>query len=220
MRRRQHHDLLMTAHRRQPVQGFTLLEFLVVMSILALIMTAAFGAVRLGSVSFAAGVTRADETEQIRATATFLQRQFAQLATIVYQLDAETEISFQGDRGNIRFVAPAPQYSASAGLFVYSLTAEGHYGQRKLMLAHAPYDPGAEVFAAMQDAAPVTLVPQLSDIRFEYYGRKFQHEDPAWYDSWGGEQAIFPRLIRIHLATAQGDSRWPELTFVVQADNS
>ncbi len=51
------------------LQGFTLLEMLVVTAILMLIISASFGALRLGNRSFEAGISRANQTEHFRATA-------------------------------------------------------------------------------------------------------------------------------------------------------
>ena len=59
--------------------GFTLLELLVAIMIFTLIMTTAMGAVRVGSRSFEAGISRADETAEIRVIANILRRQFRQL---------------------------------------------------------------------------------------------------------------------------------------------
>ena len=116
----------------QRTHGFTLLELIVVLTILSLIMTAAFGSVRLGSRSFEAGVMRANETEQIRTSADFLRRQFAQLVPIVHDIDADAEISFSGDREQMRFIAPAPGSDRHAGLYVYTLTLENRFADRRI----------------------------------------------------------------------------------------
>lgn len=220
MRYSDYHSLHRLAHKGKHVHGFTLLELLVVMSILALIMTASFGAVRLGSKSFEAGITRADRTEQVRATADFLRRQFAQLAPIVHQDDAQAVISFSGDHETIRFIGPAPQSEKNAGLYIYLLATEGRYNQQSLMLAYTPYDPGNEAIPEMQDALQMTLVEQLSEARFEFYGANHANENPAWYNAWDSAQQVFPQMVRIHLAPAQDGISWPPMTFAIHAEGT
>ena len=213
------HTMHKNSDRKQGLRGFTLLELLVVMSILTLIMTASFGAVRLGSRSFEAGIKRANETEQLRATADFLRRQFAQLAPIVQNIDVERVISFIGDQEQISFIAPAPQHTENAGLFVYRLTAAGDYDDKRLLLAYAPYDPGAEDFAEVIFERSIVLTDGQAEIRFEFYGVNYEREDPAWHEVWVGEPATFPKMVRIHLVTASGSANWPDLVFAIRAES-
>ena len=213
------HNFCEPLQRNHCIKGFTLLELLVVMSILTLIMTASFGAIRLGTRSLAAGITQADETEQVRATADFLRRRFAQLATIVDEINAEPVVSFSGDQQRIRFIAPAPQHAENAGLFVYKLTTLGRYNEQSLLLTYAPYDPGSGNFAVAEDAQQLVLVEHLSEIRFEFFGENYEREAPAWYGAWSGEQAGFPQMIRIRLATAKSRADWPDLTFAIRVED-
>ena len=89
--------------------GFTLLEVLVAVVIMAVIMTTAFGALRLGGRSWEAGVTRASDNESFRAVADLLRRQVSQVIEMRWPDDRENLIAFEGTSGQLRFVAPAPQ---------------------------------------------------------------------------------------------------------------
>ncbi len=200
-------------------RGFTLLELLVALSIMSMIMAAAFGAVRLGSRSFEAGVTRANETGQIRASTDFLRRQFAQLVPIVHKIDAETEISFSADREQIRFIAPAPGFERRAGLYIYKLMLESGAGGRRLLISYAAYDPGTDDFVEIQNGRQTLLATNLADAYFEYFGQPDDEADLAWYDVWSDEAAYFPQIVRIHTVPGM-QTDWPELTFVIRAEES
>ena len=64
--------------------GFTLLELLVAIMILTLVLAVALGAVRIGNLSFQAGITRADRTAEIRALANVLRRQVVQVLPVTW----------------------------------------------------------------------------------------------------------------------------------------
>ena len=66
--------------------GFTLLEVLVAVVIMAVIMTTAFGALRLGGRSWEAGVSRASDNERFRAVADLLRRQVHQVIPMSWRM--------------------------------------------------------------------------------------------------------------------------------------
>ena len=199
------------------MSGFTLLELIVVISILTLIMTASFGALRLGNRSFEAGVDRANQTEQVRATADILRRQFAQLVPVVHEVDDELISSFVGDDEQIRFIAPAPQSGQAAGLFVYVITARPINDMKRLELSYAPYDPGRESFDYESVSRRQILIAPLPDIRFAYYGATDPDYDAEWHTGWNAEDNAFPRIVRILLTPADDTSSWPDLSFIIRA---
>ncbi len=199
------------------MSGFTLLELIVVISILTLIMTASFGALRLGNRSFEAGVNRANQTEQVRATADILRRQFAQLVPVVHEVDDELISSFVGDDEQIRFIAPAPQSGQAAGLFVYVITARQINEMKRLELSYAPYDPGRESFDYESVSRRQILIAPLRDIQFAYYGATDPDYDAEWHTGWNAEDDAFPRIVRILLTPADDASSWPDLSFIIRA---
>ena len=93
-------------HRPRRAGGFTLLEVLVAVTVMGLILTAAFGALRLGSRSWEAGITRATETEERRSVASVLQRQFAQALPLTWpENDRDKRLAFDGGGRQGRFIA-------------------------------------------------------------------------------------------------------------------
>ncbi len=199
------------------VQGFTLLELLVVISILTLIMTASFGALRLGNRSFEAGISRANQTEHFRATADLLRRQFSQLVPIIHEFDGETVSSFIGNDERIRFIAPAPQNGGNAGLFVYTISSQRFDDTQQLVLSYAPYDPGQEEFNYLPVSRHRVLIESLSDVRFAYYGATDPDDSPDWHAEWLAEDDAFPRMVRILPVPLDATADWPDLSFIIRA---
>jgi general secretion pathway protein J len=199
------------------VQGFTLLELLVVISILTLIMSASFGALRLGNRAFEAGISRANQTEHFRATADLLRRQFSQLVPIIHEFDGETASSFIGNDERVRFIAPAPQNGGDAGLFVYTISSQRIDGGQQLVLSYASYDPGQEEFNYMPVSRHRVLIESLSDVRFAYYGATDPDDNPDWHAEWFAEDDAFPRMVRILPVPLDATADWPDLSFIIRA---
>lgn len=197
--------------------GFTLIELLVVISILTLIMAASFGAVMICNKSFEAGITRANHTEQLRATSDLLRRQFSQLVPVVHEFDGETVSSFVGNSERIRFIAPAPQNGGNAGLFVYTVSSQRIDGRQQLILSYSPYNPGQRGFDYTPASWRRTLIESMTDIRFAYYGAASADSIPDWHDEWLVEDDAFPRMVRILLVGSQKATEWPDLSFIIRA---
>lgn len=202
-------------NRRQD-RGFTLLEALVALLVLSLIMTASFGALRVGGRSWEAGITYADDTETLRTVTDFLRRQFAQLQNTTWLDDAEQRIAFTGNQDQLRFIAPAPQQLDSAGLLMYSLSAEQDGLNQRLVLRHAPLDPGAEGFVLSPTAERLVLAEELKQVSFSYYGRKQTTDNPDWHIRWDVDAKAYPEMVRIRLDTNADQPPWPEMRLVIR----
>lgn len=204
---------------RASASGFTLLELLVAIVILTLVMTAAFGAVRLGGRSWEAGIARTDASEEVRAVSDFLRRQFAQMMPVSTDHDAGSQFAFAGDRSRIRFVAPAPRHPSAAGLIVYTLGTEEHAGAQRLVLSYGPFDPGASDAREAESDGELILADGLATISFQFFGTKAGTDSmPSWHDVWREDQDGLPELVRITLAAADGAYRWPELILRIRAE--
>jgi len=197
-------------------RGFTLVELLVAIMILTLFMTASMGALRIASKSWAAGIDRADVTEEMRSVSDFLRRQFAQLPPLTIGEGNDERIAFSAEHKQMRFVAPAPQYSHGAGLMTYMLAAERVDGRETLTLSYAPFDPGSDDFGAPLNADRVVLGTGFDAISFHYYGAEMQDESPDWKQSWRDDAERYPHAIRIRTRTELGSGGWPDLLYTLR----
>ncbi len=206
---------------RHCAQGFTLLEIMVAMVVLSLIMTTAFGALRMGERSWEAGLARSTETETLRTVAGVLQRQFNQILPLTWIEDTQTFITFSGDHQQLRFIAPAPQHHGATGLFEFTLVVKMDTGNAQLVLYYRLYDPGNEGFAPdHSDRQRMVLVDNLNTASFAYYGSPVAGDPPRWHSQWSTEAEAFPRLVRARLGTGTdkgtGPRPWPDLLLALQ----
>ena len=197
--------------------GFTLLEIMVAMVVLALIVTTAFGAVRLGERSWEAGHARSTEIETMRAVAGVLQRQFNQILPLTWTRGTETILAFSGDRERIRFIAPAPQHRGATGLFEYTLTVETDGDDARLVLDYHLHDPDFEGFAPDgSEPQRGLLVDQLKSASFAFYGAPVADDPPDWHSQWSFEAEAYPLLVQTRLVRQDHLPQWPELVLALQ----
>ena len=198
--------------------GFTLLEILVAMVVLALIMTSAFGALRLGDRSWEAGHARATETETLRTVSGVLQRQFKQVLPLTWKQDAETFLAFNGDDGRLRFIAPAPLHRGATGLYEYTLVAEKVTDSTNLVLYYRLHDPDSNGFSPDgSDRQRVLLVAGLKAASFAYFGNQTKDDPAQWHSQWSNEAEYFPRLVQARLVAMDEQRQWPQLNLALPA---
>lgn len=215
-------------HMRGSESGFTLLEVLVAVTILAAIMTSAFGALRVGARSWEAGVTRANETEALRTAADMLRRQFNQAIPLFWKEDDVERLAFVGEREQVRFIAPAPQRHGHAVLYEFTLSAQQDGDSKRLMLSYMPYDPGAVKFQKPGPTHRSILLENLNSISLAYFGINSEpvsrrrpgtpaSDSPGWYPQWNSDAQQLPELIQLRLESSQPGEHWPILYLALHA---
>jgi len=197
--------------------GFTLLELLIALVIVSMIMTAAFGALRIGSRSWEAGIIRSDAIEEMQAFAELLRRQIGQTLPLSFEDEAGERIAFEGQPYEIRFVAPAPFESGRAGMFTYTLIIDRAADGSSLRLAYDPYDPGADSLGGSSADHGITLATTFTTSSLEYFGAVATDAAESWRREWPDTAELFPRLVRISFGSDEDDGAWPDLVLPLRS---
>lgn len=193
-------------------RGFTLIEILLSVALMALVVTLAYGSIRVAIQASRSGEALIERTEETRTAQGFLRRQFSQMLPVAYEfLDTGEAMVFEGDRNVVRFVAPMPGYLSRGGAHVQELAlVRSRGGGYQLEFRHAQlngYDPD-EGFG--RDREPVVLIDGIRDGAF---GFRLQQEDGQlsdWLEQWDDPQQL-PLLVRLDLEFDRDDRRdWPE----------
>ena len=127
--------------------GFTLLEVLASLVLLALLMVGVYSGIRTASVSARAGSAMIERSDQIRAAQQFVRRELAQAMAQPLARNRQGEpLVFFGSAREMRYIAPLPGYLGRLGpqLQRLQLVDDGAGGLRlELSLALLPPDGGA-----------------------------------------------------------------------------
>ena len=189
--------------------GFTLLELMVALALVALLIMIMGGGIRFGARVWEASRVRADATGEIQAIRRFL-RERALAARPVGRTGgegAQKTIAFQGRAGGMGFVTLMPSYVARGGLYHVEFGLSDGRASDAITMRWWPYG-GAPTGPG---AGQRRLMEGIKDLKISYFGDPENAGDGRWRDSWS-DGAALPRLVSIKLTFPEGDPRvWPEL---------
>lgn len=192
-------------------RGFTLVELIVVMTLVGLIAAALFGGLRFGARAWEIGATRSAAFSEIEIGQALLRRMLEQSLSLA---DEEGNSTFVGQQDSIQFTAPAPAQFSLGGIYLFELSTKPDEEHEKLVLRWQLYRPEIleEPFEDAETTDQRTLIHNVEAIRFGYYGTPDDdRSDPQWFDDWK-EAELPPSLISVKLEMAEKDPRhWPEL---------
>lgn len=191
--------------------GFTLVEVLVTMTILGFIMLMIFGVLRLGLSAWAKGETLQGEYQKIRIASQLISRQIKSI--VPYKIKASKAegdyLAFEGRAGSLKFVSALPLKARQPEGFVFVIYDFKRNGKEKgaLVLYEQKVLNKDFMEANPKEETEVTLIENLSDVRFEYY----REEDPQknltaeWVGEWNArEEKELPKAIRVTFIQKEG----------------
>jgi prepilin-type N-terminal cleavage/methylation domain-containing protein len=160
-------------------RGFTLIEVLVSLTIMALITGIAFAGLRVGIDSWERGTRRIQELDRRVSVERLLER----------QLPLANQGQFKGDSTTVQFVSSyslangpgdpmAVKYSFESGNLIYNET------------------PLAKYTAGYSDAGVMQSLGAFANVRFGYAGND-PFGRPAWLDKW--DDGMPPPVVRVEI---------------------
>ena len=190
----------LVSRRRLPVspradgRGFTLLEVILAVSILAVVVLLATTALRVGLRAWEVGQRRVDRQQESRALVELVSESLADAFPYLGRIGQNPDrvVLFQGEPDEVRFVTSAPPLVLDAPAAPFHAVVLGRKGEDALRLIERlvptddPFGPGPE------------RVLSQSVTRFSL---AYRDETGQWQDTWDGREAGgLPTAIRFELA--------------------
>jgi general secretion pathway protein J len=196
-------------------RGFTLLELMLALAIVATLLALAFGGLRVGLAAWRQGEDRAEAYQHVRGLSVLLAQALA--GTHAYR-GAATEgeapsILFRGEADRVSFVTVTPPFAADVPIAFTAVTFALERGEQHGMIIRQKVLPNLDPFEVLK---PVFTDPTVSAVRFRY----LRDKDGDWADQWDmAEERALPRAVEVVVATAQAGqvTELPPFTISIKA---
>lgn len=204
------------AHRQRPkTGGFTLVELLVGITLVVLIVTLAYGGMRLSTSSWDRAESVIAASDELRLAHGFIRTQLAQARPLFVEEAEGERIAFQGGPHGVLFVAPMPAQRRNIGrLYLFTLRFSQAGKRARLVVGYTGYSPDTTQFPGDEPPTSTVLVDGIEAGEIAYFGAHELGEPPAWRDHWERLDAL-PELLRLRLRTDDRNGTWPDLVIPV-----
>lgn len=198
-------------------RGVTLVELLVALVLLSFVMSAVYGALRMGLRSWEAVQLRSGENAEARVARNLLRQQLDTLVPLsLPDATLGQRLAFEGDRAGFRFVGAWSHPARSGGLHLIEVGQGSGSSRKGLVLRLSPSAlHETDWRRAGADVLERELLQSRDEARFAYYGKPRGSALPSWYDRWDDAAERYPQLIRI-----EAPDGWPPLLLPVRVAGS
>lgn len=190
--------------------GFTLLELLVSLALVALLLALLPPALRLGTRALDAAAA-IDQHSATAATRNWLEHRLSD-AMPIFERSATGHISlaFQGEAQKLTFVAASPNGPSGAGIYRFTLehnrAAVDGSPPNTVRLTQSPFvslNQGTTADTSMEHRI---LFERLAALDLRYFGRLNAGREPGWHADWLRTDAL-PDLVELSITMSPGDIR-------------
>jgi general secretion pathway protein J len=184
--------------RRRAARGFTLIELVLALSIVAVMLTILFGGLRVGLRAWQRGEERAEALEHARSMTQLIEQTLSGTYAFQGQVDQNTQsrILFLGEAEKVSLVTTSPPLPLPAPIaftaVTFAMEAGAAFGLAIREKALPNFDP-------FETVRPSLVDPTVTAIRFRYLR---DSEGGSWEETWdGGEERALPRAVEVTLTT-------------------
>jgi len=192
-------------------RGFTLLELIIAMMLLALMSSLLYGTLSLSAGSWDKGEAKAVQSADMRLTEEFLRQSLTAQHPLRMHKVIDRPLYFQGTRDTLAYAGVLPG-RAGGGIYYFQLAVTRAADVPSLTLARVLPDAEATTLPNFDAADKSSLANGIAEVRFSYFGRDTDSNtvvEPTWRQEWR-DPNVLPLMIRIDVIPEKG-TPWPSL---------
>ena len=191
--------------------GFTLIEMVVAMALLAVMMVLIYSGLTFGLRGWDAADANGRRTADQRIATNFLRREIGELFPLRFKDPMTLKFAFEGKEASLRFASARPAGISVTGLSLVGLAIEtdNEKRTRNLVMRRAAPDDAAKDFGPLDKGEATVLFDRIDSVSFSYFGSENDFTEPEWSDTWEHPGRI-PNMIRVRIRNADGTSM-PEM---------
>jgi prepilin-type N-terminal cleavage/methylation domain-containing protein len=192
-------------------RGFTLMEMLISLTIVAIMAVALWAVFRISIDSWAKGTQFIDNNQRQRSTLDLVKKQVASIFGVLAPIDLQAGGNiypvFGGSANSLQFVSlTSLRFQENPGLTLVSYdVARDPQGGLSVVEREERYlglDPSRETIFDRNDTQVTTLFNDLSEFMFEYYDPGTPERASQWVKTWDAkESGRLPTAISMTMVT-------------------
>ena len=182
---------------RQGQRGFTLLELVLALSIVAAMLAIVFGGLRVGVRAWQRGEERTESQQHSRSLNALLAQSLGGTTPYLSAAAAgvQPEVLFQGQSDKLSFVTVSAPFPLPALIAFTAVTLSIDEGDRPGLAVREKALPNEEPF---EDVPPIVVDPTFTAVRFRY----LRDAEGSWEETWdGAQERAVPRAVEVTLTT-------------------
>jgi general secretion pathway protein J len=192
---------------RRSAGGFTLVELVVAMVLLAVMMLLLYGGLGFSLRAWDAGDAHGRKAADRRLGENFLRRELTEAFPMRWKDATVLKVAFEGETARLKFVSSRPAGISMGGLALVGVEVEGdgRTRARHLVMRRAMPDDEAKDFRPLGQAEPSILIADVESVAFGYFGSVNDFSEPQWTETWPYPGRV-PQMVRMRVKSADGTS--------------